>query len=78
MSNSDLLANGLKLLVFGMGMVYLFLVVMIVAITVMGRVVKPWIAEFESKPAASKPAPAAADDSAIVAAAVAAVALRRR
>ena len=78
MSNSDLLANGLKLLVFGMGMVYLFLVVMIVAITVMGRVVKPWIAAFEPKPAAPKPAPVAADDSAIAAAAVAAVALRRR
>lgn len=77
MSNLELLANGLKLLVFGMGMVYLFLVVMIVSIDIMGRIVKPWIAAFEPKPAASKPSPAAADDAA-VAAAVAAVALRRR
>ena len=77
MSNADLLANGLKLLVFGMGMVYLFLVVMIVAITVMGRVLKPWIAKFEPKPAASKPGPAA-EDAELAAAAVAAVALRRR
>ena len=77
MSNMDLLANGLKLLVFGMGMVYLFLVVMIFSITVMGRILKPWIARFEPKPAAPKPSPAA-DDAALAAAAVAAVALRRR
>ena len=78
MSNMDLLANGLKLLVFGMGMVYLFLVVMIFSIAVMGRVLKPWIARFEPKPAAPKPSAAADDDSALAAAAVAAVALRRR
>jgi oxaloacetate decarboxylase gamma subunit len=79
MSNSELLASGLKLLVFGMGWVYVFLVVMIFAINVMSVLLKPFIAKFESKPAASaKPAaPPAAGEVDLVAAAVAAVALRR-
>ena len=78
MSNIDLLASGLKLLVFGMGMVYVFLVVMIFAINLMSILVKPFIARFEpSKPRAAAPAAAAPSDDGIIAAAVAAVALRR-
>ena len=75
---SNELADGLKLLVCGMGVVYVFLVVMIVSINVMSVVLRPWIDKFEPKPAAPKP-PAASDAAAaeIAAAAVAAVALRR-
>lgn len=78
MSNFDLLASGLKLLVFGMGMVYVFLVVMIFSINLMSIFVKPWIARFEPKPQTPRaPAAPAADDAGLIAAAVAAVALRR-
>jgi len=78
MSNMNLLASGLKLLVFGMGMVYVFLVVMIFSINVMSILLKPWIAKFEPKPAAPRnAAPPAGDDAGLIAAAVAAVALRR-
>lgn len=78
MSNVDLLASGLKLLVFGMGMVYVFLVVMIFAIDLMSIALKPWIAKFEPKPQPARGVPAApADDAALIAAAVAAVALHR-
>ena len=78
MSNIDLLASGLKLLVFGMGMVYVFLVVMIFSINLMSIVLKPWIARFEPKPPAPRQSAApAADDAGLIAAAVAAVALRR-
>ena len=78
MSNMELLASGLKLLVFGMGMVYVFLVVMIFAINVMSLALRPFAARFEPKPEAPrKPAVPAGDAADIVAAAVAAVALRR-
>lgn len=80
MSNSELLASGLKLLVFGMGMVYVFLVVMIFSINVMSVLLKPFVAKFEPKPAApAKPAaaPPASGEVDLAAAAVAAVALRR-
>lgn len=78
MSNAELLASGLKLLVCGMGVVYVFLVVMIFAINLMGMLLRPWIDKFEPKPAAPKaPAASAAGEVDVVAAAVAAVALRR-
>ena len=78
MSNMDLLASGLKLLVFGMGMVYVFLVVMIFSINVMSVLLRPFASRFEPKPAAQpKPAAPAEGAADIVAAAVAAVALRR-
>ena len=75
MSNAELLASGLKLLVCGMGVVYVFLVVMIFSINLMSILLRPWIDRFEPKPAASE-RPAAGETD-IVAAAVAAVALRR-
>ena len=78
MNNMELLASGLKLLVCGMGVVYVFLVVMIFAIKLAGILLRPWTDRFESKPAAAKPAAANAEGEIdIVAAAVAAVALRR-
>ena len=79
MSNMDLLASGLKLLVFGMGMVYVFLVVMIFSINVMSVLLRPFVSRFEPKPAAPSrsAAPAAEGVADLVAAAVAAVGLRR-
>jgi len=78
MSNGELLASGLKLLVCGMGVVYVFLVVMIFSINLMSIILRPWIEKFEPKPAAPKrPAAPAEGVAEVVAAAVAAVALRR-
>ena len=78
MDNMELLASGLKLLVCGMGVVFVFLVVMIFSINIMSVVLRPWIAKFEPAPAAPKAAAApAADDVNVAAAAVAAVALHR-
>ena len=77
MNNMELLASGLKLLVCGMGVVYVFLVVMIFSINVMSIVLRPWIAKFEPKPAAPKTAAPAVPEADLIAAAVAAVALRR-
>ena len=75
--NMELLASGLKLLVCGMGVVYVFLVVMIFSINLMGLLIRPWAEKFEPKPAAPKSPTAPAAEADIVAAAVAAVALRR-
>jgi len=78
MYNMELLASGLKLLVCGMGVVFVFLVVMIFSINIMSVLLRPWIAKFEPAPAAPKTAAApAADDVNVAAAAVAAVALHR-
>ena len=77
MSNAELLASGLKLLVCGMGVVYVFLVVMIFSINLMSIVLRPWIDKFEPQAPAPKKAPAASVEADVVAAAVAAVALRR-
>ena len=77
MSNMELLASGMKLLVCGMGVVYVFLVVMIFSINLMSLLLRPWAAKFEPKPAAPQKAAASDADAGLVAAAVAAVALRR-
>ena len=74
MSNLELLTGGLKLLVCGMGMVFVFLVVMIVCMMLMQRLLAPFAARFEpapKKPAPKAAAPAAGDDALIAAAAVA-------
>ena len=77
----SLLLDGFQLLVFGMGMVFAFLVVMIALMYVMAKVLKPYAAKFDAlkAPAAAPaaPAPASADDTAIAAAAAAAVAAFR-
>ena len=76
MSNAELLASGMKLLVCGMGVVFVFLVVMIVSIDLMSVLLRPWVDKFEPKPAA-QPKSAADDETPAIAAAVAAVALHR-
>ncbi|MBQ9786733.1 MAG: OadG family protein [Lentisphaeria bacterium] len=80
----DKLLAGLQLMVFGMGMVYVFLIIMIFCMKLMSKVIAPIAAkqkaaEDAAKAAAKKPAAAAAssDESAVIAAAVAAVAARR-
>ena len=78
----SLLLDGLQLLVFGMGMVFAFLVVMIALMNLMAKVLKPYAAKFDAlkapaaAPAAAAPA-ASADDTAVAAAAAAAVAAFR-
>ena len=79
---SEKLLAGLQLMVFGMGMVYLFLIVMIFCMKLMSKIIAPIAAkqkaaEDAAKAAAKKPAAASSDESALVAAAVAAVAARR-
>ena len=80
MNNLELLMGGMKLLVCGMGTVFVFLVVMILCMKLMQRVLGPFAARFEPVPkkAVSKAAPAAGDDALLAAAAVAAVARERR
>ena len=72
---------GLQLMVFGMGMVYAFLIVMILCMKLMSKIIEPIAARqkaAEQAQAKAKAAPAAsADDLAIAAAAVAAVAAKR-
>ena len=60
MSNAELILGGLKLLVFGMGMVFVFLVVMIIAMNLMQKILAPFAAAFEPAPKApAKPKAAA-------------------
>jgi oxaloacetate decarboxylase gamma subunit len=80
---SEKLLAGLQLMVFGMGMVYVFLIIMIFCMKLMSKIIAPIAAkqkaaEDATKAAAKKPAAASADDTALVAAAVAAVAANRR
>ena len=77
MSNMELLANGMKLMVCGMGVVYVFLVVMIVSINLMSVLLRPWVDKFEPKPAAPSRSAADTSEAEIAAAAVAAVELHR-
>ncbi len=74
MSNADLILGGLKLLVFGMGMVYFFLILMIIAMNLMQKVLAPFAAAFEPAPkAAPKPKASSGDDAQLAAIAAAAV-----
>ena len=81
MNNMELLAAGFKLMVFGMGMVFLFLIVMICAMKLLEIVVRPFARAQEAKAAAAaaakKPA-AKSDDLQLAAVAAAAVELFRR
>ena len=80
MSNWELFLAGLKLAIFGMGWVFLFLVVMIFAVTLMEKVLRPFKDAFEPAPAAAPkaaPAPASSDDAVLAAVAAAAVELER-
>ena len=75
---------GLQLMVFGMGMVYIFLIIMIYCMKLMSKIIEPIAArqkaaEQAAKAAANSAAPAvSADDASLAAAAVAAVAAARR
>ncbi len=77
MGNWSLLLDGAQLLVFGMGMVFCFLVVMIVLMHVLAKVLKPFAAKFDALKAPATPAaparPAASADDANLAAVAAAV-----
>ena len=82
MDYGELMAGGFKLMVFGMGMVYVFLVIMIGAMKVLGVVLRPFATLLDppaaEKPAAQKPAASSADAQlAAVAAAVVAKMIRK-
>lgn len=72
MSNTELILGGLKLLVFGMGMVFVFLVVMIVTMNLMRKVLAPFVAAFEPVPKAAPKAKRPSSDDALLAAVAAA------
>ena len=84
--NKEMLLNGVQLMVFGMGMVYVFLIVMIFCMKLLNLALAPIVkrqqaaeAAAKAAEAAKKPAAAASgDDLALVAAAVASVAAARR
>ena len=75
----ELLMDGFKLLVIGMGWVFLFLTLMIVVIGVVSKVVAPYAHVFDVAPATNaKKKPLKSDgDSAMAAAAAAAVRMHR-
>ena len=80
---SEKLLAGLQLMVFGMGMVYVFLIVMIFCMKLMSKIIEPIAAKqkaaenaAKAAAAAAKPAAVSGDDAAIAAAAVAAVAAK--
>ena len=81
MNNMELLAAGLKLMVFGMGMVFAFLIIMIIAMKLLEIVVRPFAKAQEAKAAAAaaakKPA-AKSDDVNLAAIAAAAVEVFRK
>ena len=80
---SEKLLAGLQLMVFGMGMVYVFLIVMIFCMKLMSKIIAPIAArqkaaEDAAKAAAAKPVAASGNDAVLAAAAVAAVAAKRQ
>ena len=70
--NLDLLSAGLRMMVLGMGMVYVFLIVMIIAMKLMSKALQPFAnaLQTEAKPAAKKAAGPSDEQLAAVAAAV--------
>ena len=83
--NKEMLLNGVQLMVFGMGMVYVFLIIMIFCMKLLNLVLAPIVkrqqaaeAAAKAAEAAKKPVAASSDDLALVAAAVASVAAARR
>ena len=84
--NKEMLLNGVQLMVFGMGMVYVFLIVMIFCMKLLNLILAPIVKRQQEAEAAAKAAEAAkkpaatpaGNDAALVAAAVASVAAARR
>ncbi len=75
---NPLLTDGLKLLVMGMGTVFVFLVIMIFLMGVLGKVCEPFKHLLAAPaPAAPKPAKSSSDEAAVAAAACAAVHFKR-
>ena len=78
MSNAELIVGGLKLMVFGMGMVFVFLVVMIISMNILEKVLAPFKGMLEPAPKApAKPKAASNTDSQLAAIAAAAVEMFR-
>ena len=79
-SMGDKLLAGLQLMVFGMGMVYVFLIIMIYCMKLMSKIIEPIAAKqkaaADAAKSTAKPA-ASGNDAALAAAAVAAVAAKR-
>lgn len=70
----QLFLDGLRLMVMGMGVVFLFLCIMILCMNLMAKILKPFAHLFEPAPAAkAAPKKASQSDADIAAAAVAAV-----
>ena len=78
MDSSELLIPGLKLMVCGMGMVFAFLVVMIIGMNLMRVALAPFADALTAKDAKTNKPAAKQEDLALVAAAVAAVDAARR
>ncbi len=77
---SGILSDGFKLLVMGMGTVFVFLVLMICCMNLLKRVVEPWkhLLEPPAAPAKSaRPGAKSGDDAAVAVAAAAALHLKR-
>ena len=57
--NKEMLLNGVQLMVFGMGMVYVFLIIMIILMSIMSKLLAPY-ANFLVKQQPAKKAKASA------------------
>ena len=79
MSNGELLLNGVKLMVLGMGVVFAFLVLMVICMNVVSKLIKPFAGFFEppAKPAPAPARSASGNDADLAAVAAAAVELFR-
>ncbi|MCQ2378773.1 MAG: OadG family protein [Victivallaceae bacterium] len=78
MSNAELLTAGIKLMVCGMGIVFVFLVLMVGAMNLLRVALAPLAARLEENQKQSGANGKKADDAALIAAAVAAVDLEIR
>ncbi|OMH29502.1 OadG family protein [Motiliproteus sp. MSK22-1] len=60
MASSDLVTEGVTLMVFGMGFVFVFLTLLVLVTNLMSKVVTKYAPDVQPQPAASKAIPAAA------------------